>query len=382
MRSRFCIHIWSIPDTGTGPISTKRGDSTDGGDKRQRLPCDRACEAVVDRPPLAGHRAAVFSGGRARAARSLPRRAHDRPARGRAALGAHQRRRADRRPRRRDRRPGGADGAGRPEGDLPLRLAGGRRGEPRRAHLPRPEPLPGEQRSLARAAPQQRAAARRPDRLQRGPRRHLLARADRRRRGGRLRRRPQRVRADEGHDRGGRRRRPLRGPAGGREEVRPPGRQGARPDESVHPHPAGGAPRGGRARRADAGRGPHGRAQRLAAHERHRPGRRGRSSPASARRRASSAFATASTPRSPAASRTRRTPTCSGSRPRRPTWARRARSRRRSTSGTPASCWRTTARRRSTGSATSTTRRSRASGRRSAISATGSSSSRSRASTR
>ena len=52
--------------------------------------------------------------------------------------------------------------------------------------------------------------------------------ADRRRRRGRLRRPAQRLRADEGHDRGRRRGRPLRGPARQREEMRPHGRQGAR----------------------------------------------------------------------------------------------------------------------------------------------------------
>ena len=46
----------------------------------------------------------------------------------------------------------------------------------------------------------------------------------------------QRLRADEGDDRGGRRRRPLRGPARLREEVRPHGRQGAGADQPVHPH--------------------------------------------------------------------------------------------------------------------------------------------------
>ena len=118
------------------------------------------------------------------------------------------------------------------QGDLPLRLAGRRRREPRRAHLPRPEPLPGQQRARARPAPQQRAPARRPDRARRGQQRHPLARADRRRRRGRLRRAAERVRADEGDDRGRRRRRPLRGPARLREEVRPPRRQGARPDRA------------------------------------------------------------------------------------------------------------------------------------------------------
>ena len=74
-------------------------------------------------------------------------------------------------------------------GDLPLRLAGRGRREPRRPDLSRPEPLSGKQRPGARQADEQRAAARRPDRRGRGPRRALLARADRRRRRGRLRRR-------------------------------------------------------------------------------------------------------------------------------------------------------------------------------------------------
>ena len=116
----------------------------------------------------------------------------------------------------------------------------------------RPEPLPGEQRPARRRAPQQRAAARRPDRLVGGPRRHRLARADRRRRRGRLRRPAERVRADEGDDRGGRGRRSLRGSARLGEEVRPPRRQGARPDEPVHPHAHRSAARRRRPRRADA----------------------------------------------------------------------------------------------------------------------------------
>src|SRR5262249_45971611 len=59
--------------------------------------------------------------------------------------------------RRDNRQPGGADGEGGPEGDLSLWLAGGRRREPRRVALPRPEPLPGEQRAVGRAPHQQRA---------------------------------------------------------------------------------------------------------------------------------------------------------------------------------------------------------------------------------
>jgi isocitrate lyase len=76
---------------------------------------------------------------------------------------------------------------------------------------------------------QQRAAARRPDRAQRGPARPLLAGSDRRRRRGRLRRPAQRVRADERDDRGRSRGRALGGPARQREEVRPPRRQGPHP---------------------------------------------------------------------------------------------------------------------------------------------------------
>ena len=76
-----------------------------------------------------------------------------------------------RRARRDDRRPGGADGQGRPAGDLPVRLAGRGRREPRRTDLPRPEPLSGEQRACAGPAAQQRAPARRPDRARRGQRR-------------------------------------------------------------------------------------------------------------------------------------------------------------------------------------------------------------------
>ncbi len=71
-------------------------------------------------------------------------------------------------------------------------------------------------------------------------------------------------------DRGGRRRRALRGPARVREEVRPPRREGARADDAVRPHAERGAARGRRPRRADRARGADGRAVRRAADERHR----------------------------------------------------------------------------------------------------------------
>ena len=135
---------------------------------------------------------------------------------------------------------------------------------------PGPEPLSGEQRAGARQAAEQRAAARRPDRLVGGPQRHALARADPRRRRGRLRRPAERLRADALDDRGRRRGRALRGPARVGEEVRPPRRQGARADVAVRAHAERGAARRGRARRADDARRAHGRALRRAPDERHR----------------------------------------------------------------------------------------------------------------
>ena len=141
-------------------------------------------------------------------------------------------------------------------------------------HLSGPEPVPGEQRAGGGPAVQQRAPARRPDRLVGGPRRRRLARPDRRGCGGRIRRCVERVRADEGDDRGGSRGRALRGPARGGEEVRPSRRQGARPDEPVRANADRGASRGRRPRRADRSRRAHRRAERDAADERHRSRRR------------------------------------------------------------------------------------------------------------
>ncbi len=94
---------------------------------------------------------------------------------------------------------------------------------------------PVEQRAERGQAHQQRAHARRSDPARRRARRQgaLLVRPDRRRRRGRFRRRPQRLRADEADDRSGRRRRALRGSALLRQEVRPHGRQGAGADAGV-----------------------------------------------------------------------------------------------------------------------------------------------------
>ena len=124
-------------------------------------------------------------------------------------------------------------------------------------------------------AHQPHAAARRPDRdvrRQRAVGRHLV-RADRRRRRGRLRRTAQRLRDHEGLHRGGRCRRPLRGPAGVGEEVRPSRRQGADPDRRAYPQPQRRAARRRRDGHADAGRRAHRCRGRQAPDLRHRRAR-------------------------------------------------------------------------------------------------------------
>ena len=258
---------------------------------------------LAGRRPLDGDRADLRRGRRSSgcAARSS-RRAHARPARRRAALGAAAA--ATSRSRALGAMTGGQAVQMVKAGLDAIYLSGWQVAADAnlaRQHLSRPEPLPGEQRAGARQAAEQRAAARRPDRLVRGPQRHALARADRRRRRGRLRRAAERVRADALDDRGRRRRRALRGPARVREEVRPPRRQGARADGAVRAHAERGAARGRRARRADGARRAHRRALRGAAHERRRRVRPRVRHRRAHRRRASSASATASTRRSPAA---------------------------------------------------------------------------------
>ena len=103
--------------------------------------------------------------------------------------------------------------------------------------------------------------------------------------------------------------RALGGPARLREEVRPPRRQGADPDRPAHPHAERGPARRRRRRRAVADRRPHRRAGRHAASPPTSTSATSRSSPASARPRASTGSATASSRASPAAWPTPRTPT-------------------------------------------------------------------------
>ena len=252
------------------------------------------------------------------------------------------------------------------------------------ADLPRPEPLPGEQRAGGRPAAQQRARCA-PTRST-GPRATtatywlapIVADAEAGFGGA-----AERVRADEGDDRGGRRRRPLRGPARRRR------RSAATWAARCSCRPASSSARCSAARlaadvldvptvlvaRTDAlaatlltsdidprdaefltgERTPEGFFRRA---RRPRAGDRARARLRAVRRRALVRDVDARTS------------------------TRHASSPRRSTSSSPASCSPTTARRRSTGSGTSTTTRSRASSASSASWATASSSSRSPASTR
>ncbi len=171
--------------------------------------------------------------------------------------------------------PGDAAGTGRAEGDLPVGLAGCRRCQHRIGHVSGPVALSRQCGAGTGQAHQPHAAARRPDRdfgRQGAVGRHLV-RADRRRCGSRFRRTAQRLRDHEGVHRGGRCRRPLRGPAGFGEEVRPSRRQGADPDRGAYPQPQRGAPGRRRDGHADAGRRAHRRRGSQAADLRHRRAR-------------------------------------------------------------------------------------------------------------
>ena len=121
---------------------------------------------------------------RREAARQPAGRAHARAARRREALDAAARARLHRRAGRQHGQSGGPAGAGRARSHLPERLS---RSPPTRTSPARCIPtraLPGQLRPRGGARHQQRAPARRPDRPRRGPRRHRLVRADRRRRRG------------------------------------------------------------------------------------------------------------------------------------------------------------------------------------------------------
>ena len=140
-------------------------------------------------------------------------------------------------------------------------------------HVSRPEPLPGELRAGTRAAHLERTVARRPDLARRGRRRDVLARADRRRRRGGVRRAAQRVRDDEGLHRGRCGSRALRGPASSEKKCGHLGGKVLDPHEPVRADAGRRAARRRCPRRPHPDRRPHRRALRLAADERRGRGR-------------------------------------------------------------------------------------------------------------
>ena len=183
-------------------------------------------------PALERHQARLQRRRRRAPARLAADRAHAGPARRREAVEPDQHRALRQHARRADRQPGHAAGQGRPQGHLPVGLAGRGRRQQQRRDVPRPVAVLGGLGAEGGQEDQHHLPARRPDPVERGqgPGRrglHRLLRAHRGRCRSRLRRRAERLRADEGHDRGRRRRRALRGPAGLGQEVRPHGRQGA-----------------------------------------------------------------------------------------------------------------------------------------------------------
>ena len=245
-----------------------------------------AREGLGREPALEGHQARLQRRRRGEAARLPGHRAHAGQARRREALEPDQHRALRQHAGRADRQPGHAAGQGRPQGHLPLRLAGRRRRQQQRRDVPRPVAVLGGLRAEGasrRSTTPSPAPTRSSGAKARAPGRglHRLLRAHRGGRRSRLRRRAERLRADEGHDRGGRRRRALRGPARLGQEVRPHGRQGA----GAHPRSRRQAGRRAPGRRRDGHAhhpaGPHRRGSR-------RPGdqRRGPDRPALLHRRA------------------------------------------------------------------------------------------------
>ena len=138
------------------------------------------------------------------------------------------------RPGRHDRRPGRADGAG-PGCRRSTSAAGRWRPTPTSREQVYPDQSLYPANSVPSLVRRINNALRRADQIEwaeEGSVEPPLDGADRGRRRGRLRRAAQRLRADEVDDRGRRGGRPLRGPAGVGEEVRPHGRQGAGADRA------------------------------------------------------------------------------------------------------------------------------------------------------
>ena len=295
---------------------------------RQSLPTAEELKRRLERQPALARRAARLRAPRTSCACAapLPSSIRSRAPRRREAVALPAGEAVRQRARRADRQPGDAAGQGRARCDLPVRLAGGRRCQPRRRDVSGPVAVSGRLGAGGGAAHQQHAAARRRDPPCRGRRLDRLAQADRGGCRGRLRRRAQRLRADEADDRRRRRRRALRGPAVLGQEVRSHGRQGAGADPGCDQQAGRRAPGGGRVQRAHGAGGAHRRRGAPTCSPRTSTSATGRSSmpPRAAPRKASSASRPAWTRRSRAASPTRRSRTWCGARPPSRTSTRRA----------------------------------------------------------
>ena len=108
------------------------------------LEAARLQEGLGGKSALERHRARLHGRGRRAAARLAAHRAHARAARRGKAVEADQRRAVRQHARRADRQPGDAAGEGRPEGDLPVGLAGRGRRQHRRRNVSRPVAVSGE----------------------------------------------------------------------------------------------------------------------------------------------------------------------------------------------------------------------------------------------
>ena len=151
---------------------TANGSTANGSNGHPAGPASRASQQAAalrqqwsTDPRWRGTERTYTRRGRDPAARLGARRAHPGLDGRAAAVAPAARGGLRRRAGRADRQPGGAAGAGRLAGHLPVRLAGGRGRQPGRRDVPGPEPVPGQLRPPGGAPDQQRAAPRGPDQL-------------------------------------------------------------------------------------------------------------------------------------------------------------------------------------------------------------------------
>ncbi len=160
--------------------------------------------------PLEGNRTPLHRGRRQAPPRQRGGRAHIRLDGGAATLARPAGEGADDRAGHAQRKSSGTSGARGIARALLQRLAGRGRCQSGRRNVSRSKSLSSQQRPRFGRAAQQRARASRSDRVARRARRRTVVFADRRRRRGRVRRGPQRLRADEEFDSLRRGRRALR----------------------------------------------------------------------------------------------------------------------------------------------------------------------------